>query len=132
MRKAIVIGGGLLLCLVGAIVVAQLLSPGSVFRPTMVSVRVLASDGTNYLANVVVTVNPGNLTVLTVAVGGWDNFPILSLRANTSYTVTASWEGSPPLTKTITVVKGSNCVIEIVVDTSVPAIYSILFYSRYY
>lgn len=114
MRKAVVLGVGLLLCLVGVIVFAQLFGSGSVLFPAPVPVRVFATYWAGYLSNVTVNVNPGNLTVVTVA--GWDASPVLSLRVNSSYSVTASWQ-SATLTRTVTVVNGSCCVIQVQVNT---------------
>ena len=114
MRKAVVLGLGLLLCLVGVIVFAQLFGSGSILFPVTIPVKVFATSYNGYVSNVTVNVNPGNLTVVTVA--GWDASPILSLRANTSYSVTASWQ-SATLTRTITVVNGSCCVIQVQVNT---------------
>ncbi|MCJ7424726.1 hypothetical protein MUP01_10740 [Candidatus Bathyarchaeota archaeon] len=119
MRKAVVLGGGLLLCLVGVIVFAQLFGSGSVLFPATLPVRVFSSGlGLAPLSNVTVNVyspNAGNYTVVTVI--GWDFYPILYLRINASYSVTATWQDAT-LTKIITVTYGSCPVLQVQVDTT--------------
>jgi len=84
------------------------------------------------LSNVTVNVysSNGNYTVVTVN-GGWDYYPILNLRINGSYLVTASWQEIPPMTRTITVVNASNCVIIVEVDIAQMQILSITFIPWY-
>lgn len=100
MRKAVVLGLGLLLCLVGVVVVAQLLGPSSPLFPVTIPVRFGAYDQLGLVAGVVVTVNPGGQTVVTVGTGA---YPVLSLQANTFYNVTALF-GQASLTTTLYVV----------------------------
>jgi len=114
-RKAVVLGLGLLLCLVGVIVFAQLFGSGSILFPVTVPVKVFATSYSGYVSNVTVNVNPGNYTVVTT--GSWSDQPVLSLRVNSSYSVTASWQ-SATLTRTIAVVNGSYCVIQVQVNTA--------------
>jgi len=120
MRKAVVLGLGLLLCLVGVIVFAQLFGSGSLF-PVTVNVYAVNNYG-GMLSGVTVTVNPGNYTVVTPSAG------VLSLRVGASYTVTASWQQAV-LARTITVNNFPRPAIIVVVDVQTLTITSILFTS---
>jgi hypothetical protein len=119
MRRAKALALVLLLAsVVGVVMAAYVLGPWKfkfpVIIPVDIPVKVFATTSTGYLFNVTVNVNPGNYTVVTT--GSWSDQPVLSLRVKQSYTVTASWQQAS-LTKTITVVQGSYCVIQVQVST---------------